>query len=122
MSWSGEPARMASPYKLFLVQLLSGPTKFRTTTVVKRTLNRTSLLMPNFSASRQKELNDLIEKGGFEIVHTTDVPEGSRIFNSRFVDSIKHAGTDKAFDMLEFCGCALVGDRGHPRFARGHWV
>jgi hypothetical protein len=58
----------------------------------------TTPFMPDFSASRQKELNDLIEKGVFEIVRTTDVPKGSRIFNSRFVDLIKHIGTDKAFE------------------------
>jgi len=28
----------------------------------------------------------------------TDIPQGVRIFNSRFVDEIKNAGTDKAFE------------------------
>jgi hypothetical protein len=50
-----------------------------------------------FSASRQKELSGLLEKGVFEIVKLADVPQGVRLFNSRFVDEIKNLGTDKAF-------------------------
>jgi hypothetical protein len=38
-----------------------------------------------------------LKKGVFEVVNTVDVPQGVRIFNSWFVDEIKHAGTDKAF-------------------------
>lgn len=53
---------------------------------------------PNFTSSRQKELDRLIEKGVFEILSINGLPKGSRIFNSRFVDSIKHAGTTKAFE------------------------
>jgi len=51
-----------------------------------------------FSASRQKELTGLLEKGVFEIIKLTDVPQGVRLFNSRFVDEIKNKGTDKAFE------------------------
>lgn len=51
-----------------------------------------------FSASRQKELAGLLEKGVFEIIKLADVPQGIRIFNSRFVDEIKNKGTDKAFE------------------------
>jgi hypothetical protein len=51
-----------------------------------------------FSASRQKELAGLLEKGVFEITKLTDVPQGVRLFNSRFVDEIKNLGTDKAFE------------------------
>ena len=51
-----------------------------------------------FSASRQKELSGLLEKGVFEIVKLADVPQGVRLFNSRFVDEIKNLGTDKAFE------------------------
>lgn len=53
---------------------------------------------PSFKDSRQKELNGLLEKGVFEVVDMTHVPQGVRIFNSRFVDEVKHAGTDKAFE------------------------
>jgi hypothetical protein len=51
-----------------------------------------------FSASRQKELAGLLEKGVFEITKLADVPQGVRLFNSRFVDEIKNPGTDKAFE------------------------
>ena len=51
-----------------------------------------------YTDSRQKELNGLLEKGVFEVVNMTDIPQGVRIFNSRFVDEIKNAGTDKAFE------------------------
>jgi hypothetical protein len=51
-----------------------------------------------FKASRQKEINGLLEKGVFEVIPATDVPQGIRLFNSRFVDDIKYAGTEKAFE------------------------
>ena len=51
-----------------------------------------------FSTSRQKELAGLLEKGVFEITKLADVPQGVRLFNSRFVDEIKNPGTDKAFE------------------------
>src|SRR5271154_6254120 len=51
-----------------------------------------------FSASCQKELTGLLEKGVFEITKLTDVPQGVRLFNSRFVDEIKNPGTNKAFE------------------------
>jgi hypothetical protein len=51
-----------------------------------------------FSASRQKELAGLLEKGVFKITKLADVPQGVRLFNSRFVDEIKNPGTDKAFE------------------------
>jgi hypothetical protein len=51
-----------------------------------------------FKASRQKEIAGLLEKGVFEIVNLKNVPPGTRLFNSRFVDEIKNKGTDKAFE------------------------
>src|SRR6266567_1453686 len=57
------------------------------------------LINPNqFTASRQKEIKGLLEKGVFELVNPKDVPQGNRVFNSRFVDEIKNPGTDKAFE------------------------
>jgi hypothetical protein len=49
----------------------------------------------NWYASRQKEILGLIGKGVFKVVDKEEVPEGIRIFKCRFVDEIKHAGTDK---------------------------
>lgn len=51
-----------------------------------------------FVKSRQKELNGLLEKGVFQITSIDDMPPGTRLFNSRFVDEIKNPGTDKAFE------------------------
>ena len=52
-----------------------------------------------YSASRQKEITGLLEKGVFEIVvDHQNISSNTRIFNSRFVDAIKHSGIDKAFE------------------------
>ena len=36
----------------------------------------------SFVDSQQKELNGLLEKGVFKVVNITDIPQGTRIFNS----------------------------------------
>jgi hypothetical protein len=51
---------------------------------------------PDFTKSRQKELDDLLQKGVFQVV--SEVPKGARLFGSRFVDEIKNWGTDKTFE------------------------
>ena len=51
---------------------------------------------PNFQVSRYKEVIGLLEKGTFEVA--TDIPQDACIFKARFVDEIKNAGTDKAFE------------------------
>ena len=51
-----------------------------------------------FTASRYKEIMGLLEKGVFELVKQEDIPQGIRIFNSRFVDELRNQGTDKAFE------------------------
>ena len=51
-----------------------------------------------FENSRRSKINGLLKKGVFEPVNIEDVPQGVRIFNSRFVDKIKHPGTNKAFE------------------------
>ena len=53
---------------------------------------------PSYVDSRTKEINGLLEKGVFEIVDISTVPEGTCVFNSRFVDEIKNKGTDQAFE------------------------
>ena len=50
-----------------------------------------------FESSRQKEINGLLDRGVFEIVEAEEA-KGHRIFKSRFVDNIKFAGTDRAFE------------------------
>jgi len=50
--------------------------------------------------SQRKEINGLLKKGVFAVITERDVPQGVRIFNSRFVNKIKHPSTDKAFEKL----------------------
>jgi hypothetical protein len=56
------------------------------------------IALSQFAAFRQKEINDLIEKDVFQSIKIDDVSLDVRIFNSRFVDEIKHFDTDKAFE------------------------
>jgi hypothetical protein len=51
-----------------------------------------------FAAFRQKKIIDLIEKNVFQSINKNDVSLNVRIFNSRFVDKIKHFDTDKAYE------------------------
>jgi hypothetical protein len=53
-----------------------------------------------FTDSRHKEINRLLKKGVFAVIIEKDVPQGVHIFNSRFVNKIKHPSTDKAFKKL----------------------
>ena len=53
---------------------------------------------PTYEESRRKEIDGLFEKGAFAFVDISEVPEGTRIFGSRFVDEIKHPGTDRAYE------------------------
>jgi hypothetical protein len=56
------------------------------------------IALSQFAAFRQKKINDLIEKDVFQSVKTDDVSFNVRIFNSRFVNEIKHLDIDKAFE------------------------
>ncbi len=56
------------------------------------------IALSQFAASRQKEINDLIEKNVFRSVSKNDVSTEVRIFNFRFVDDIKHFDIDKVFE------------------------
>lgn len=51
-----------------------------------------------FTTSRQKEINGLLEKGVFELASERDVPPGTRVFNARFVDEIRNEGTEQAYE------------------------
>ena len=51
-----------------------------------------------YAESRRKEINDLLNKGVFDVIALTNVPTGVRLFNSRFVDEIKNPGTSAAFE------------------------
>ncbi len=60
------------------------------------------IALSQFAAFRQKEINDLIEKDVFQSVRIDDVSFDVRIFNSRFVNEIKHFDIDKAFEKSRF--------------------
>jgi hypothetical protein len=51
-----------------------------------------------FEGSRIKEVKGLVDKGVFDVVKTSEIPQGTRIFNARFVDEVKNKGTDKEFN------------------------
>jgi hypothetical protein len=51
-----------------------------------------------FVEFRRKEINDFLEKQVFELITIDKVLENIRIFNSRFVDEIKHSGTSQAYE------------------------
>ena len=53
-----------------------------------------------FTDLQYKEINGLLKKGVFAVVTEKDVPQGVRIFNSRFINEIKHPSTNKAFKKL----------------------
>jgi hypothetical protein len=80
-------------------QLRRGPSRPGKNTVpADVTVHLQNLLEPRFTNSRRTEVNGLLEKGVFAVVTEDSVPYNTRIFNSRFVDEIKHPGTDKAFE------------------------
>ena len=56
---------------------------------------------PSFVESRRKKVNELLKKNCFEVVFIESVFEGIRIFNSRFVDEIKHKETTAAFEKYD---------------------
>lgn len=59
-------------------------------------LENSHLNLPQFAASRQKEITGLLEMGVFKLVN--EILTGARLFNSRFVDEVRNAGTEKAYE------------------------
>ncbi len=70
---------------------------FTSTTYISFMINISSI-DSLFTASRAKEIVELLKKGVFVSVNRDDVSIDIRIFNSRFVNEIKHSGTEKAFE------------------------
>jgi hypothetical protein len=60
------------------------------------------IALSQFAAFRQKKINDLIKKDVFQSINKNDVSFDVRIFNSRFVNEIKHFDIDKAFEKSRF--------------------
>ncbi len=57
-----------------------------------------SKLTSTFAESRRKEINDLLKRQVFEIITILEVLKNVRIFNSRFVDEVKHSDTSQAYE------------------------
>jgi hypothetical protein len=55
-------------------------------------------LISTFAESRRKEINDLLKRQIFELIIISKVLKNVRIFNSRFVDEIKHSGISQAYE------------------------
>jgi hypothetical protein len=51
-----------------------------------------------FADSRRKEINDLLKRQVFEIITISEVFKNVRIFNSCFVDEIKHSNISQAYE------------------------
>jgi hypothetical protein len=51
-----------------------------------------------FAESRRKEINDLLKRQVFKIITISEVLKNVRIFNSRFVDEIKHSDISQAYE------------------------
>jgi hypothetical protein len=58
----------------------------------------TFVLISTFIESRRKEINDLLKRQIFEIIIISEVLKNVRIFNSRFVDEIKHSDISQAYE------------------------
>ncbi len=54
---------------------------------------------PTFTESRRKEINDLLKRQVFELIIISKMSKNVRIFNSRFVDEIKHSDTPQAYEI-----------------------
>jgi len=149
--WRIHTKKWDGPFKLLSVQdetatldLLSGPTQFRTTSIKQYTTPTDDLPQdkdtadpqeqtteesrrnpsrnrrlpsrynivdlsiyldstdtppqPDYTRSRELELNGLLDNRVFGLVTIDEIPPNARIFNSRFVDHVKHAGTPQAFE------------------------
>ncbi len=53
---------------------------------------------PTFAESRRKEINDLLKRQIFELIIISEVLKNVRIFNSRFVDEIKHSDIPQTYE------------------------
>jgi hypothetical protein len=58
----------------------------------------TSFSILIFVESRRKKINDLLKNKVFEMIIISEVFADVRIFNSRFVDEIKHPSTSQTYE------------------------
>ena len=74
------------------------PARFRDSNIADITVYIVNPPGTDYTESRKKELDGLLERKVFEIVHESDIAPTARIFKSRFVDEVKFHGTDKAYE------------------------
>lgn len=55
------------------------------------------MLLTQFATSRQKKIAGLLEKSIFKFVTSVNILSNTQIFDSCFVDKVKHTSTDKAY-------------------------
>ena len=60
-------------------------------------IKNTDVLPIQYTASRQKEITEVYEKGVFKVVTTNSISSNAQIINSRFVDKIKNPDIDKEY-------------------------
>ena len=51
------------------------------------------MFIPFYDTSRQTEIFSLFEKGVFKLYPRSEILRGIRLFNGRFINEIKYAGT-----------------------------
>ena len=51
------------------------------------------MLTPSYDASKRTEILGLFEKGMFKPYPRSEILRGTRLFNGRFINKIKYAGT-----------------------------
>ena len=60
-------------------------------------IKNVDLSSAQYTTSRHEEIAKLLEKSSFKVVTIVDISTNTWIFNSRFVNEVKNASTDKAY-------------------------
>lgn len=61
-------------------------------------IKNTDMSPAQYTTSRQKKIIELVEKNIFKIIISANIPTNIQIFNSYFVNKIKHTNTNKAYE------------------------
>ena len=61
-------------------------------------IKNANALSAQYTLFRQKKIAGQFEKSVFKLVTCVNISSYTEIFNSRFIDEIKHAGIDKVYE------------------------